>query len=86
MLFEIHITGLNSFIIDEFKSLGYKFLSVNLLNKENKIVGKEHICAIQNRFKNYEQCLEFTLDLVSKLKNPVIRVKIECPFNLVYLN
>lgn len=84
-IFEIHITGKDSSIIEEFHNLGYKTLTIQLLSPECEVVGYEYMCAIQGKFELYEQCLEFTLDLITRIKSEIVRVKIESPFYQEYI-
>jgi hypothetical protein len=83
--FEIHITGTNESIIEEFKTLGYKTLEVLLMDPAGQTRGKENMCCIQKEFETYEKCLEFTLSLVATLKSEIARVKIESCYYEEYL-
>jgi len=85
-LFEIHITGKSGLILKEFENLNLKTLHISLLDSKQNNVGYEYMCCIQKKFKTYEECLEYTLTLVSNLKSEVVRVKIESAYYKEYLN
>ena len=84
--FEIHITGNDSTILDEFENLDLKTLEVILLDKNVNSVGTEYMCCIQKSFESYEKCLEYTLSLTASLKSEIARVKIESCYYQEYLN
>ncbi len=75
-LFEIHITGDES-IKKLGKALGHKVIEIGAMNTKKQILYTEIMTSIQQRFENFEECLEFTRRLTSFYRG--IRSKIECP-------
>jgi len=84
--FEIHITGKDESILEEFKLLGYKTLEVLLMNPTGSPVGKENMCCIQKEFPSYEKCMEFVICLCMQLRSELARVKIESCYYEEYLD
>lgn len=84
-IFEIHITGRNNEIIKEFEKLKIKTLQIQLLDKNNNIVGFENMCSLVKKFKNYEECLNYVQRLLIRLDSSILRVKIETPYAEKYV-
>lgn len=82
--FEVHITGEEA-ILEEFKFLGIKTLEVELLDREERVVGKEYMCSLVLKAENLPECKQMVATILTQIKSEVFRIKIETPFYLDYL-
>lgn len=84
--FEIHITGENSKINDEFDKLGIKNIVIELLKPNGKLHRTEYMSSFIYKTETFEECLEYVNSIVDKLKTKVTRVKIESPYYPEYVD
>jgi hypothetical protein len=78
-LFEIHITGEKS-ILSEFELLGIKTIVIDLLYPDKTILRTEYMSSFILKKESIGECINYVVDLLSKIKTKIIRVKIESPF------
>lgn len=81
--FEIHITG-ESGINSELDKLDIKNIIVDLLYPTQDFFRREYMSSFVKKFSNYQECLSWVKELVTQIKTPIIRIKIESPYYTEY--
>lgn len=84
--FEIHITGENSQINEEFHLLGIKNITIDLLTPKGDVIRTEYMSSFIHKCDSYEECYNYVMNIVNNLKSKVIRVKIESPYYPEYVD
>ena len=82
--FEVHITG-DETINAELDNLGIKNIMVELLRRDLSVIRTEYMSSFITDFERYEECYDFVKKLASNLTAKVLRIKIECPVYLEYI-
>jgi len=82
--FEVHITG-DETINAELDKLGIKNIMVELLRRDLSVIRTEYMSSFVIDFERYEECYDFVNKLASNLNATVLRIKIECPVYLEYI-
>lgn len=82
MKFELHITGTNSGIIDEFEAMGIKTLHAEFMRPDGTKLGDEFMCSYRLDLSTLEECKIYAQTIIDRLVSKVVRVKIEVPFNV----
>jgi len=77
--FEIHITG-DETINSELDSMGIKNIIVELLTPSQDLYRTEYMSSFICKCESYQKCKDYVDHIISKLKSPIIRVKIESPY------
>lgn len=84
MKFEVHITGEKD-INEELDALSIKNIIVELLHPDLSVYRTEYMSSFVIDRWSYEDCKNYVDTIVSLLKSKIIRVKIECPFDIKYV-
>lgn len=84
--FEIHITGKNGEIIDELNNFGIKNITIELLRKNGSVLRTEYMSSFIIQEMDFVDCMYVVVNLLSKIKTNVLRVKIETPYYEEYVD
>jgi hypothetical protein len=81
MKFEVHITGEKG-INEELDALSIKNIVVELLHPDLSVYRTEYMSSFVIDKPTYQDCKDYVDYIVNQLKSKIIRVKIECPFDV----